>query len=130
VKRSREGFTLVEVMLAVAILALGTLVIQEGYLRSADLFGRYKNTLRAQIWAGEKMWEALDGAVHADPPVTGTSEGEFVSGGKRFRWRLEVEPLGTLLYALRLRTEWQEGGRTVALLRETYASKPKEEQPA
>ncbi len=122
---SARGFTLVEVLMAVAMLALGTLLIQEGFLRSAYLYGRYANTMRASVWVNERLWQAREAVLFSeDPPAP--DGGEFTSEGVPFRWALGVEalPLAKDLYALKLTVDWSEGGRPLSLVREIYAAKP------
>lgn len=110
--------------MAVSLLALGTLLIQEGFLRSAHLYGRYANTMRASVWMNERLWQARETALFSEdpPPPDG---GEFTSEGIPFRWSLGVSelPLTERLYALKLTVNWNEGGRPLSLVREIYAAK-------
>lgn len=124
-KSSRAGFTLIEVMLAVVFLALGTLMIQEGFLRSANLYGRYVNTIRASVWMNGRLWSARETTLFSEE-VPPSENGELVLGGVPFRWSLGVQQVDEVLYALRLAVEWNEGSRPLTLTREIYATKPKQ----
>jgi prepilin-type N-terminal cleavage/methylation domain-containing protein len=124
-KSPPRGFTLIEVLLAVSFLALGTLMIQEGFLRCATLYGRYANTMRASVWTNEILWEAREAALFTEVPPA-SSEGEFEAEGVPFRWRLasSVVTGAKDLYSIKLTVEWNEGSRPQSLVREIYAAKP------
>lgn len=121
---NKRGFTLIEVMLTVVVLSLGTLLIQESYLRTAHLFGVYANTFRARAWVDEKMWELREASVFAEAPASGSGAGSFTVSGKVFRWQSEVTPLpGKDAFALKVNVDWNEGNRPTWLTQETYATK-------
>lgn len=124
-KKAGSGFTLVEVLMAVSFLALGTLMIQEGFLRSAALYGRYANTMRASVRTDAILWEAREAVLFSEG-VPAPAAGEFDSRGVPFRWRLSADPLAGAkdLYSLKVVVEWSEGARTQSLVREVYAAKP------
>ena len=111
--------------MAVAMLALGTLLIQEGFLRSAYLYGRYADTMRASVWMNERLWQAREAVLFTDTPPE-PDGGEFTAEGKSFRWALGVEalPLAKDLYALKLTVDWREGDHPISIVREIYAAKP------
>ncbi|GEM_PF-2289262 len=123
--KKKAGFTLIEVMLAVVFLALGTLMIQEGFLRSANLYGRYVNTMRASVWMNGRLWGARE-AVLALDEAPSSDNGELILDGVPFHWALDVREVDKDLYALRLAMEWNEGSRPLSVIREIYATKPKQ----
>jgi hypothetical protein len=120
--KKRAGFTLIEVLLAVSFLALGTLMIQEGFLRSTTFYGRYVNTMRASSWMSERLWEARQAALFSkDPPVS--EGGSFESEGLVYRWTLDVKQPNKGVYQLRLAVDWGEPGRGgSSIVREIYAT--------
>ncbi|HTL71275.1 MAG TPA: hypothetical protein VL404_08305 [Candidatus Eisenbacteria bacterium] len=124
-KKGRGGFTLVEILVTVVFLAMGTLMIQEGFLRSASIYARYANSLKARIWMNEKLWEARASVLFSAQPFVGSDEGVFTSGSKPFHWKLQADQRGSTLYAVKLQVDWLEDGRPVFLEREVYAAKPK-----
>jgi len=125
---SDNGFTLVEVMIATAVLALGIVLIHEAFFASLDAFGYYSNYLRVAPWADEKIWDAQDELRRLGPRADIEREGEFLGRNKNFRWNLSYGPLGETksLYRVDLILSWQEGKRRVSLLRSAYAIYEKE----
>lgn len=118
-----RGFTLIEVMVTVVILALGTLMIQEGLLRAADLFGRHSNTVKVQRWVDEKIWQVRESFVYSDEVIS-DDQGQFTQNGKLFTWALVVKSLaGEDLKSLALSVAWKEGNRYVTMTKEMYAAK-------
>ncbi len=124
---NRRGFTLIELMAAVAILSLGTSLIQEGLLRSLTLLGRYSHSLKAQAWMDERLWQAEEDTFYAQEGGGGERAGEFTDEGKAYTWSLQSMPLNgtTALYSFKLIVVWAESGRTLSLTRERYGIKPK-----
>ncbi len=115
----RRGFSLMEVMVAVVVLALGTLFIQQGLLRSAHLYGLYVNSFKAKIWLDEKLWEAKEAALYSETPGGGDS-GAYTDQGKDFSWSTEVQEIGKNLYSIKSAIEWAESGRPTRLAKEVY----------
>lgn len=84
--RSRRGFTLVEVVVAFALLALALAIV----------LGTLSNAARQVRWSDEAGRAALhaqsllDDTGVAETLVPGRREGTFEDG--RYRWTLDVEP--------------------------------------
>ncbi len=124
-KTGIKGFTLIEVMFAVCILTLSTMVIQEGFLRSATLFGRYANTLIAKAWMEQKLWEIKEGLVYVPVPDLGGQSGSFQESKKSFEWSLDTgyARQGRDLYTLNFVVSWNEGNRLVRVTRSIVLAK-------
>ena len=86
-----RGFTLIEMMVAVAVFSLAALALirMEGAtIRGATILD---STLTAQMVARNVAIEAV---TDAKPPVTGTATGAEDNGGKTWRWTRTVTPTG------------------------------------
>jgi prepilin-type N-terminal cleavage/methylation domain-containing protein len=119
------GFTLVEVLAATVILAIGTMLLQGGLLRSAHLYGRYSASLKASLWADDKLWDVREAIVFTDPPNPESASGRFNVDGREFGWDLDVRSLGENIYKAGLAVRWNEGNAPAELNREIYVSHPK-----
>lgn len=91
-KRSAEhGFTLVEIMVALAVFSLAALALtrlQGATIRGAGLVDE---TLVAQIVARNV---ALDAVTEAQPPAPGRVTGAETNGGRTWNWTCLVSPTG------------------------------------
>lgn len=111
-------------MLAVCILGLGTVMVQQGFLRSAGLVGGASARLEARMWMHEALWQQQENLVFADPPSAGSGEGGFREKGREFEWKSDVQPApsGKDLYVISLSVSWQEDGQTRTITDETLAA--------
>ena len=122
-KTGNKGFTLIEVMLAAAVLAISIVTIQQGFLRSATLLARVTRTLEAQQFASEKLWEAQEGLFYSEDPSPGEGSGSFDVSGRRYDWTVEASPLSQAdLYAVRVQVSWPEGGTRTQVTREVFSN--------
>ena len=119
----KQAFTLVEVMVAVAVLSLGIVMIYDAFFTNLDLFGYYSNYLKFAPWLDEKLWEAQDLLSRGGGMVTLDRDGDFVKSNKKFHWVLSCTSLDDKqgLYGITIRVSWQDGLRKANLTRNAYA---------
>ena len=123
--KNRSGFTLVEVMITVAVLSLGTLLIHQGLLRSADALGHYNNLLVAQEWAEAKLWDTRESLLYSsddDPAVPAGSS--FTESGKEFECSVTTKSQADAnnLYGIQIQVGWQEGHQPVSYQVSSFAT--------
>ncbi len=107
-RRGAGGFTLLETIVALAILAAGILGLMELLSGSLRLSGGARDLSAAAVYASQRMEEAM----RAPEPADGTESGPF---GEKYRWILTTTLLppegdGTLQpvrYDLSVR--WNDG---------------------
>lgn len=109
---SEEGFTLVEVMVAVAIAAIAMVVLFRTVTQSTSASVSVENHLAAEMLARSLLLDA------AQSPVDSAFERNGRSGG--FTWRLSstalqgatarLAPRGNGLYDVKVRIEWAPRG--------------------
>ncbi len=122
----QRGFTLIEVVIALAILGVGLIVIIElfsGGLRLGRVSGEYTT---AANYARMKMEE-----VRLKPSLEeGVEEGDF---NDLYRWQVDVKKIDTLpveknrdfhppaeLFQIRLNLIWKSGGKERSMGLESY----------
>jgi len=124
--RFLTGFTLIEIMLVVAILSLATVFISPSNMMALEAYSKYSRSLVAQTWAGEKMWEAKEMIFESSMPEVGESAGTFSRENKIYRWQLTVDTADVdldNLYSIQLTISWKVGPRTDQLSRFAFVQK-------
>ena len=112
-------FTLVEVLLAVSILAFGMVGVIAAYIKSSDTLRIAQDNVEAYSLLKEKMSE-FELTVHTSDDVRGlmgTEEGDFRTGYRRqYSWKRDVEagPTDRLVKTVVTVTH-KRSGRTYAL---------------
>lgn len=86
-RAGQGGFTLVEVMIAVAILALGMVALSQTLGASADAYRRIAATTRAYQVAEDKLVELQ---VYQKWPAVGTSDDTVTRGSRQFWVRAKI----------------------------------------
>ena len=122
-KTGNKAFTLVEVMAATSILALGIVFIYEAFFISLDSFNYCSSYLSMMPWADELIWQAKDD-INTSGSVTSTgTSGVVTNRNNKFNWILSSVPVeGTPdLRKVDLVVSWKIGKKTYRLSRSAYA---------
>jgi prepilin-type N-terminal cleavage/methylation domain-containing protein len=123
---SVKAFTLLEVMLTVAVLSIGTIFVYQAFFNSLDAFNYCLNYLNVTSWMDEKIWQAQDSLAHFANLGRMLTDGKFVIGNKHFKWDLSYSQIDEVkkickLYKVDLAVSWQEGKRQIKLVKNAYA---------
>jgi prepilin-type N-terminal cleavage/methylation domain-containing protein len=111
------GFSLVETLLAVVILAVGITFVLRAFGSSLDALGNSAEYTRALALAEARLWE-LEAKGSVAP---GTSSGEFTEQDRGFRWAVKASDLGdTGLCETQVTVSWDRRGRPRAVSLVTY----------
>ena len=105
----RRGFTLIEVLVALIIVALGAAAVLTALRTAADSAQRQRERMLAGQVAMNRITETR---LEPEWPSTGTREGSAEMGGRRWRWRQEIgrTPFdGVVQITVRVRPEVQSG---------------------
>ncbi len=121
-----SGFSLIEIMVAVCVLSIGTVLVLQSNMMSLNVFGRYLNRLEVIRWADNKITQVKEEITKSDVPETGTSNGSTKTNRKAYDWQMDIET-GDLpgVYSIHLDVSWPEEGRTAHVYRDSYVLKIK-----
>ena len=117
-----RGFTLIEVMVATAVLAFGTVMVFEAFFVSANTYASYERYLKASAWMPQKLWEVEQAVMQYGDAASLEPEGRVVLSGKQFDWKMTSESMDeeSGLYRILLEVSWKQGVRRPRLLRGAY----------
>ncbi len=123
-RTGRRSFTLIEVLVSVAILSVGIVFIFRSFFTCLTAFGRYTNYYNILPWMNEQLWRAEDEIIRTGKPVSLSDQGEFTYEGNKFSWNLvsSLVDKEEKLYRLDLTVSWQEARKHLTLNRYAYAA--------
>ncbi len=121
-KTGNRAFTFLEVMIAAAILALGTVLIYEAFFISLDSYNYCTDYLNVASWAEAMLWQA-QAKLREGQSLNAEESGDFTENNKIFSWNLNynLADAETRLYSIDLLLSWKTGKREFTLSRNTYA---------
>lgn len=117
-----RGFSLIEVMVATSILALGTVMIYQSFFIALDAFNYCRDYLAACPIIDENIWHAQDSLKRLGSTAELNTEGKFTARGREFKWELSYNLIDDIqnLYKIDLALYWQEGRKRACLMRSAY----------
>ena len=119
-----KGFTLVEIVIATAVLSLGSVLIYEAFFMCMDSFNYCSDYLNMAPWADEKIWEAQEELTFAGTLDELERTGDILRGNNKFSWFLYYNLVSTSvikdLYEISLTLSWQQGKRVSKISRSAY----------
>lgn len=123
---SKKGFTLIELIMTVAILSFGIVSIYEALFVSADVYGYYTNYLNIQGWMSEKIWDVQKELITSQTLDIERESGQIVRNHKTFDWMMTVMLIDETqgLYRINITLSWNEGGKRVSTSRQAYVMPP------
>ena len=124
-----RGFTLVEVLVSVAILSVGAVAVMQALGRSAAAMTVAEARAQAHQFAVNKMAE-VELAARLGQEMEESTGGSFLQGTRQFRWSLSA-PLpeeGPGMRPVSLTVEWELGGESHAYTVQTAFRVPPEEE--
>jgi prepilin-type N-terminal cleavage/methylation domain-containing protein len=120
---NKKGFTLIEVMVAVAVLSFGLVLVYQAFFIAFDSFNYSADYLAISCWMDEKVWEAQDNIMRTGSLQDYQLQGEFLARNKLFNWQVSSNLLdqSANLSAVNLQVNWKEAKRNVKASRFFYA---------
>ncbi len=133
------GFTLLEIMVSVAILSVGLTLILQGFAHSLNVLRISQDNLEATLLAENKMAEMQIQAKEDWDTFAGGADEQFSPEGSNINyvWKMEVEPVKSSedsaeefknLNEVRITLAWKEGVRRRGRISVvTYIRKPEKQ---
>ncbi|MDD5408587.1 MAG: prepilin-type N-terminal cleavage/methylation domain-containing protein [Candidatus Omnitrophica bacterium] len=121
-----KGFTLIEIMISIAILSLGLILILQGLTQCLNILRISQNNLETSLLAEEKMAE-MEIAVKQDKEMfSKDTSGESQSGNIEFNWHIRLSPDMEYedFYEVLTTVNWTEGRRKGSSIFSTYLMIP------
>jgi general secretion pathway protein I len=120
---SRSGFTLLEVVVAIAVLAVALVALLTLRNRDVALQAHARHLVTATSLARAKL-EELSRVAGADQEETSGNFGDHYPG---FVWKREVAPtLVPTWLEMKVTVSWPEGARQEQVVLVTYMAEPQE----
>jgi len=89
---TQKGFTLIEIMISIAILSVGLILILQGLTHCLSILNISRNNLETSLLAENKMAE-LEIAIKQDPAALSRyTSGQLQTGNIEFRWQINLTP--------------------------------------
>lgn len=129
-----NGFTLVEVMIAVAVISIGLVMILQGFISSLNAVKISEDTLMACMSADSNMASAQLESENNPEFMQSTSSGTFSSENLGFSWEFvpeiidmpEAQDMKEVLFSVDADLSWKDGKRKGDIKIETLFRQEKE----
>lgn len=125
-KQGNKGFTLLEVMVAAAVLAMGTVLIFQSFFSVLRAYEYCSGYVASSPFAQEKLWLASE-SIRAGGILPAQTGGETVIDGRKFKWDISGELARDRVYKVAVRIRWRAGKREPEVTRTAYALYEKQE---
>ena len=114
----RNGFTLIEIMVAIVVLSIGLVGIGRAYMASIGALGIGRENTEAFCLLKQKMGEIEERAIKEEGLSTETSRGIFEGDYNNYEWTTDIKSASDNLVEVDLSVH-REGSRRIFTL-ETY----------
>ena len=114
---------MVELMITVVFVTLGSMLIQGSFMRSADMFGRYSHTMSLMNWMDQESAKAKETFLNSKESELGNESGVITLEGRPYSWARDVQTIQANLSVIRYSSQWTEGGKPMNLKNEIYVYK-------
>jgi prepilin-type N-terminal cleavage/methylation domain-containing protein len=123
---SKSAFTLVEVMIAASVLAIGTVGVYQSFFMALDTSNYSRHYLDVATLADGLFEETLLSLEQTGERAVIPSEGDFLAAGRPYHWlvasSLQDEAKGLCkLFRIDVNVFWKEGRRKAGISRSGFA---------
>jgi len=124
------ALTLIEVLISIVILSMGSVVIMEAFGRMARALAVADHETDAYLFAFSKMAEVEMSCREGVPPEDDEESGSFQVGGQGYQWTLRTVTLSDEppVKSIALEVAWRRGAEEHARRLETVLRIPQDEE--
>ena len=117
-----RGFTLIEIMISIAILSTGLIIVLQGLTHCLSILRIAGNNLETSLLAEDKMAELEIATKENKATFSKNTSGAAQSGNIAFNWQIQLTPDSEYedLQEARATVSWKEGIRSGASVFSTY----------
>jgi prepilin-type N-terminal cleavage/methylation domain-containing protein len=110
---NKRGFTLIEIMISVAILSVGLILVLQGFSHAFNILRISRDNLETSLFAQEKMAEMEINAKQEKDAFLDDVSGVSRSNNIEFNWQIRLTPDKEYedLYEAVTTVSWKEGIR-------------------
>jgi hypothetical protein len=118
-----RAFTLIEVMLAAMVLALGAILIHEAFFTCINTFNYCYDYYSVAYWLNDKIWQVQQELKRSGRMAGPVFHGKFRCGNKDFMWDMAYGMVygAQDLYEINAAVSWKEGRRDIRISRVAFA---------
>ena len=121
-----SGFLLLEVLLAVTILAVALTTLLQSIIQSIDSGKITREYSKAMYLTSAKMWELKNDYAFRRDSSVGTDEGNYTREFSEYDWITEVEEdPERVVYKIRVTTKWIHSGKEKKFILESMVPFPR-----
>jgi len=126
---SDQGFSLVEILLCVVVLAAGIVIVYQPLLSSFQTLRYLDHRLEADRYIESRIWETQNDVFARQSVPADRQEQIAFTDGRSVKYAMEVKPIWTdKLFLGRFGMKWLQAGREKSIVREAYIRIPKEDE--
>lgn len=122
----QDGFTLIEIMVSIAILSSGLVLILQGFTHSLNALAVSENNLKATLLAEEKVTQMQISAKQSKDAFLRGLDGQTSFDSIKYKWETKVTADEKYEYLNKVLTiiSWEEGRRKGSVPVVTYLRIP------
>ncbi|MFA6358167.1 MAG: prepilin-type N-terminal cleavage/methylation domain-containing protein [Candidatus Omnitrophota bacterium] len=124
--RALRGFTLIEIMISIAILSTGLILVLQGFTYTLNVLRISQDNLETSLLAEEKIAETEIDIKQNKSAFLQDASGDLQSNNIEFKWQVKLTPDREYedLYEAVTTVLWKEGRRNGSSVFSTYLTIP------
>lgn len=126
---NNQGFSLVEILLCVVVLAGGIVIVYQPLLSSFQTLKYLDHRLEADRYLENRIWETQNDVYVQKRVPADLEEQVTFSDGRSVKYGVKTQPIWTdKLFLSLFSMKWLQAGREKLIVREAYIRVPKEDE--